>query len=344
MGTFSTLIGQYLEPARVLPPDATSLRKIAGSLRSSFTAGDTAALPSAVGFEIERELVFMPKEQFSSLYDQIRPAYLSFGACGEATLHGHLAEMVAHATAGGTRVQVVTHGALLTPERASRLLNADLGKLKVSIDGAEPAVYAKYRPGGDLEVVLRNVERLVAMRDARRLSVPVVELQMVLFREDLDQAEKLVDLCRTRFPGVTPNFLMGRAGLVARAIQPGDSEAVRILGRARDLAAAFGFRRAATSLSHGIVEVTTDLSSAPCFVPWYSCMISTDGAVYPCCYHTVRGVSVGNACTSPFAAVWNGPRMAEFRRALRTRRCDDAVCAACTYDDRGMDRVFGLFR
>ena len=44
-----------------------------------------------------------------------------------------------------------------------------------------------------------------------------------------------------------------------------------------------------------ISQLTEDLSRSPCYIPWYSCIISTDGDVYPCCYHTVRGTRVGKS-------------------------------------------------
>lgn len=363
MGTLSTLLGQYLEPARVVPRDRATLGRIARSMRSAHRQGDTAAMPVAVGFEVSdacnlactvcsrevdwdrRDLQFMPLARFQALYDEIRPPYVNLTGYGETTLHKQLPAMIEHATRGGSRVQIITNGTLLTPDRSSDLLDAGLARLKVSIDGVDPAVYAEHRQGGDLEKVLQNVEKLMAMRDARRLPGPLVELQMVLFRENLDEAEKLIELCGTRFVGVNPNFLVmftygEQAGFVERTVPFGDEGALRTLRAARVRAAARGFRRGVSSLDQAITQLTTDLSAAPCFIPWYSAMISTDGAVYPCCYHSVRGVSVGNAYEAGFEPVWNGPRMAEFRRALRTRRCDDKVCATCKYEDAGMAAIF----
>jgi radical SAM protein with 4Fe4S-binding SPASM domain len=360
------LVGRYLYPARVVPLTRANLTRVAASLGSSYRAADTAAMPSAVGIDVsdacniacavcsrevdwdKRDTAILKLDRFRHLYDQIRPVYLSLSGYGETLLNKHVPAMVAHAVAGGSRVTLVTNGTLLDNDHAHALLEAGLARLKVSVDAADPEVYAKVRVGADLEVVLGNVERLVLMRDARRLPSPVVELQFTVFRDNVDQVEKLVELCHRRFTTVEPYFHVmftyGEQAAFVEKTLPAGSDAVPTLRRAAALARRYGYVRTASSLDTAVSQLTTDLSSAPCFIPWYSCIVSTDGDVYPCCYHTIRGTKVGNALQTPFSEIWNGPEMRAFRAALRTRRCDDKVCATCRYEDAPLDKVFGVVR
>ncbi len=360
------LLDRYLEPARVLPLTPSMARRVGGSILDSWRAGETArTLPSAVGIDISdacniactvcsREIAwdkrrhpFLSLESFRHLYDQIRPAYLSLSGYGETTLNKYLPEMVAHAAAQGSRVGLITNGTLLDTTRAQALLEAGLAKLKVSIDAADPEVYALHRAGADLEVVLGNVERMMGMRDAQRRPGPLVELQLVIFRENVDQVRKLIDLCHARLPGVQPNFLVmftygEQAGFTEKALPMKDPAVLAELDAARALATKYGFRRTLGSLDSAVIQLTRDLSSAPCFVPWYSCLISTDGDVYACCHHTIRGIKLGNALELPFADIWNGASMQAFRRSLKENRCADNVCATCRYEDGPMARAFGV--
>ncbi|MDP2307832.1 MAG: radical SAM protein [Pseudomonadota bacterium] len=362
----SGLRGRYLVPFSVVPLSPTNIGKVGRTLVSSYRAKDVAdAYPSAVGLDVsdacniactvcsreidwdKRHTSILKLRDFVHIFDQIRPVYLSLSGYGETLLNKELPAMIAHATKAGSRVNVVSNGTLLDETRARALLDAGLAKLKVSIDGADPEVYAKHRVGADLEKVLHNVERLLLMRDALRLPSPVVEIQFVLFRENIDQVCKLIELCHQRLPGVEPNLLVmftygKQAGFVERSIPDHDVDALAELGRARVLATKYGFRRTLGSIDAAIVQLTRDLSDAPCYVPWYSCLISTDGEVYPCCYHSIRGVSVGNVLREPFAEIWNGQRMRAFRHALREKRCADKVCASCRYEDAPMERVFGV--
>ncbi|MDP2313805.1 MAG: radical SAM protein [Pseudomonadota bacterium] len=360
----SALVGRYLVPFSVVPLSPANVSKVGRTLLAAYQSNDEAlALPSAVGIDVsdacniacavcsreidwdKRHTSILKFEDFVRLYEPIRPVYLSLSGYGETLLNKHLPRMVAHATAAGSRVNIVTNGTLLDAGRAHALVEAGLAKMKVSIDAADPDVYATVRAGADLEQVLRNIERLVALRDANRKPGPQIEIQFVLFQGNVDQVCKLIELCHHRLPGIEPNLLVmftygEQADFVAKTIPFGDPTALDELRRARVLAEGYGFRRTVGSIDAAIVQLTRDLASAPCYVPWYSCLISTDGEVYPCCYHSIRGTSVGNALQEPFADIWNGPRMRAFRAQLRVKRCADKVCATCRYEDAPMDRVF----
>ena len=361
-----SLVGRYLYPARVIPLNRANLTRVAASVGSSYRGRDTAAMPSAVGIDVsdacniacavcsreidwdQRDTAILKLERFQHLYDQILPVYLSLSGYGETLLNKHVPAMVAHAVGGGSQVTLVTNGTLLDADRASALMDAGLARLKVSIDAADPEVYAKVRAGADLEAVLGNVERLLLMRDANRHAHPKVELQFTIFRDNVDQVEKLIELCHRRFSTVEPYFHVmftygEQAAFVDKTLEIG-SDAVETLRRAAVLARKYRYIRTASSLEASVTQLTTDLSRAPCYIPWYSCIISTDGDVYPCCYHTIRGTKVGNAFQTPFGEIWNGAAMQAFRGALRVRRCDDKVCATCRYEDAPMEKVFSWAR
>jgi radical SAM protein with 4Fe4S-binding SPASM domain len=294
----------------------------------------------------KRDTAILSFDRFRHIYDQVKPLYLSLSGYGETLLNKRLPDMIAHATASGSMVNLVSNGTLLDGDRASRLLDAGLARLKVSIDAATPERYAQVREGGELEVVLRNIEKLLLMRDARRLPGPVVEVQCTIFKENIDEVQALVDLCVDRL-GVEPYFHVmftygEQEGFVARTLDMGDADAIATLRRAADHARSRKLVRTSSALDVARRQLETDLSSAPCYIPWYSCIVSTDGDVYPCCYHSIRGTKVGNVLHTPFAEIWNGPAMAAFRRQLRTQRCADRVCATCRYEDAPMERVFSL--
>lgn len=357
------LVGRYLYPARVVPPTPRNLGRVARSVWASFRSADeAAALPAAVGIDVSdacnlacavcsrevdwdrRRVSLLKLERFVHVYDQVRPVYLSLSGYGETLLNRELPDMVAHATRAGSQVTVVTNGTLLDHSRVDRLLDAGLAKLKVSIDAGTPEVYARVREGAELEPVLRNVERVLTRRDARRLPGPAVEVQCTVFRDNVDEVLPLLELCHDRL-GVEPYFHLmftygDQPGFVARTVPFGDAHAIAVFTEGEARARRYGLVRTAAALRTAITQLTTTLASAPCFVPWYSAIVSTDGDVYPRCYHTIRGRKMGNVFETPFADIWNGPAMRAFRRQLREARCADGVCATCRYEDRPMDRVF----
>jgi radical SAM protein with 4Fe4S-binding SPASM domain len=168
----------------------------------------------------------------------------------------------------------------------------------------------------------------------------VVEVQMVAFAENLDELLPMLAVCHERL-GVDLN-VMGmytygaQEGFVALALR---DDARRALSLARDDAARRGMWRARASLDALLATLGGSAARKPCLVPWYSAMVSTDGDVYPCCHHTVRGVCVGNALREGFSAVWNSPAMTTFRAGLRANRCGDRTCASCPEHDAGLHQV-----
>ncbi len=364
-----SLRDRYLAPARVVPITPRGLGRVARTLAAAWRAQPVAgAVPAALGIDVSdvcdlscavcsrvlhrdpRSVPVLDLERFQAVFDRARPAYLLLSGYGEPLLAPDLPRMVAHATRRGAVSTVITNGMHLDEDRARRLLDAGLTKVKVSVDAADPELYRRLRSGGDLERVLANVRRFLELGDRHPRARVQVELQAVLCRENLDQAVPLVDLCRERLPGVQPNFLSmftygEQPGFVERALPRWDSPlATGVLAeirRARAACASAGFRRARGALDAIEVQLTRDLSSAPCFMPWYQALVATDGRLYPCCHHSVHGTPVGNVFEVPFAEVWDGPAMQAFRRRLVARRAADPVCATCRYEDRPLARVFG---
>ena len=66
---------------------------------------------------------------------------------GEPLLHPHIVDMVAAASQLGADTELITNGLLLDEEKAISLIEAGLGRLIVSVDGATPATHAENRTG-----------------------------------------------------------------------------------------------------------------------------------------------------------------------------------------------------
>ena len=75
----------------------------------------------------------------------------------------------------------------LSDERLDGLLRSGLGAISVSLDGASPETYARYRVGGDFDLVLHNLARLIGRKRALGLSFPLIEWRFLVFRHN--QAE-----------------------------------------------------------------------------------------------------------------------------------------------------------
>ena len=364
-GRLGPLLARYVVPGRALVPSSQLLRRAVGSLATTRRAADGgASLPVALGLDISdacnlacvvcsreverdaRRRPFLPREDARRILEEVRPGYVSFSGYGETMLHKELAGMVADAVFYGAQVNLVSNGTLLDRRRAEALAEAGLSRLKLSLDAADPALYARVREGAELADVLaraRVFQEVARERRAKGLRAPVLEVQMVLCRDNLHDIGGMLALCADDL-GADCNFSVmytygDRDAFVALTLPRRDPEVLATLAAARDEAGRRGLWRARTSLDAAISSLSTDPSAKACRVPWYSAIVSTDGELYPCCHHTIHGTSVGNVLRDGFGSTWNGAAMQAFRRGLREDRCGDRTCASCPEHDGALTTV-----
>lgn len=289
-------------------------------------------------------VVSISRDAFARLLALVRrdkPHCLLYGN-GEPLTHPEFEAQFTSLCRDALSVEVQTNAQLLTPERVARMFAADPSMrwtiLRVSVDGATPAVYESIRRGG---LFARLREHLAAFRDERARSGHPVSLRL----ECVCQPGNAADL-----PGV------------ARLAHEFDAERVRFSdfrqreedgGRTLNvtndhdfllepLVEAYSFCRA-TGIAIDVSDETrlalgwtadgdrlrADRPCAPrehCEVPESVAFVAANGDVWPCC---IVPEPMGNLDAEDFDAIWTGPRFEAFRSALREGKYPHPRCAAC---------------
>ena len=214
---------------------------------------------------------------------------------GEPLMHPRIFEFLRHANRKGIVLSLSTNGTLLTGKAASELIDSGLHYLIVAFDGATPETYAKYRKGADFHRVQANVERLLALKEARRSALHVT-LQMILMRDNANEVAGFKQMWT-------------RNGV----------DCVRIR---EDLSKFPEVSRLEKS------EVRT--TERPCFFLWRGPLfVQAGGTVIPCpYYHGSEPFADLNSQTVD--AAWNSEKMTELRRAhVAGDLSKFPVCARC---------------
>jgi len=139
----------------------------------------------------------MPLATFTDLLEQLDrfPAMptIHLGGYGEPTYHPDFLEIVRAAKAAGARVEMTTNGTLLTPDLSAALIDADLDRLMVSIDGLTPERYEEIRVHGSFEEVIENLRTLrrLKIRRAGRHSNPQVGIAFVAMKSNVHDLPEL---------------------------------------------------------------------------------------------------------------------------------------------------------
>lgn len=139
----------------------------------------------------------MPLETFRALMDQLRhfspPPAVHLSGYGEPMFHRDFLEMVGLAKAAGAAVEVTTNGTLLTAANVAALIDLDLDRLVVSIDGVRPESYDDIRLNGSFAQIVENLQELrrVKLRRKGRRGKPHVGIAFVAMKRNVADLPEL---------------------------------------------------------------------------------------------------------------------------------------------------------
>lgn len=142
----------------------------------------------------------MSRETFARLIEQVSALpeipTIHFGGFGEPLMHPDFLSFVKMAKAAGARVEVTTNGTLLNRIIASTLIDLELDRLIVSVDGATAEHYDDIRVGSSYDGVVANLKELwrLKMRRFGRTAKPEVALAFVAMRSNIEDLPRLAQL------------------------------------------------------------------------------------------------------------------------------------------------------
>jgi hypothetical protein len=145
-----------------------------------------AVCAPGTGLAATRERKYFPAEDFRSLLAEIGGGLirLDFFNYGEPFVHPQALDMIEHVKRKYPHIYLYTstNGLLLDEKKISRLAESGIDEVTFSVDGADQRTYERYRQGGDLARVLKNMAALV--REKRRLGreVPFINWRYILFK------------------------------------------------------------------------------------------------------------------------------------------------------------------
>jgi len=137
----------------------------------------------------------MPEDRMGRLIKRFGPfaSHVFFYNYGEPLLNPRTPEYIRMAKRTLARTVVSTNLSLKKFD-AEAYVASGLDFMTLSIDGTTQETYARYRRGGDLDLVLANVEKLVEAKRRLGRSTPVLNWQFLVFehnRHQMDRAEEL---------------------------------------------------------------------------------------------------------------------------------------------------------
>lgn len=358
--------GPAVEPA-AMPPEQEFLPD-AYRLPAGATRGATAPWSPAVVFiEVTNRCnllcetcprTYFTREPIHSLgYEEFVRIVEQFPDLRRAVLHGigepllnrALPEMIRYLKARGVEVLFNSNGTLLTPAWQDALVRSGLDQFRCSIDGAQPATYARIRGADLLHKIVDGLSGLQTTKLRLGSATPAISIWCVATQDNL---RELPDLVRLAARVGVPEVYIQRMTFFARegADQYGmaraeyaifgqrDDEQAAVIAECEALSATLGiqFRASGARDPRNSLAAARTPDDAPwqaCLRPWTTAYITANGNCLPCCIspfatNDYASLILGNLFERPFAEVWNDAQYQEFRTRLLSSE-PHVACSSC---------------
>jgi radical SAM protein with 4Fe4S-binding SPASM domain len=228
--------------------------------------------------------------------------------------------------------EVITNGTMLTDAACEAILDAQLSRVVISIDGGTKDVFEAIRIGARFEQVIGNFERLRDLRDARGSSLPSLRINHVLSEGNIDHFDAmlaLIERLRADEISMRPVTRMSNA-LVQQNCDPVFWEKLRAAKtKLRDFCARTGVRDSEYLRgTHTLIDLFTDAGEhILCRRPWTTLAIHPNGDAFPCMAWS--DTPAGNLAKQSFDEIWDGPMLTELRRDFEEQQIG-VDCRHCT--------------
>ncbi len=266
----------------------------------------------------------IPLEMVRALFDELGPTLLTtrLWHFGEPTLNRQLPEMVEIARRHKVFAALNTNGSRLDGELAQNLIDAKLPYLVVSCDSASGPTYARYHGADQLDAVVENISRLIRLREQAKQSVPFVDLQFIVMR---DNESEVADIQR-----LAAEMGVDKLSVIQLDTADANFHLRPEIKKPEDLLP----RDARYHM-----DLSTIDSSLPCRLPWEEAVVRYSGVALPCVTDQ-RHEHVAGSVFDPrgyhgFAKVWNGEAFRRFRGLVGKNDGSMPLCNGCAQRNGG---------
>lgn len=221
---------------------------------------------------------------------------ITFYNWGEPLFNPELFLCVKDAANRGIRANISTNLNYYTDAILRDLVESNLYKLTISLDGASQDTSEVYRKNGDFQKVIAGIRKINKIKEELNTPYPILLWQYILMSHNKNEVEQAKSLAKE----LNMEFRLKAVSLEDDSVQqqkkwyPKNKEYQKIVHDAN--------------------------SRKPyidrCIELWNSPVINWDGALFPCCHVFGDEYSMGNVFTDGFKKTWNNQKMISARKAV----------------------------
>lgn len=245
---------------------------------------------------------FMSEKIFKKIADEAGPyhAYLRISGGGEPMLNAKATELLVYAKKVGCKIGLITNGSAFTEKSSRALLEAGVDMIEFSVDACDEENYAIVRKGLKWSRLLRNVKRMLALRNEMRSASKIIASAVNQKQVDIDAVEKF--WCEE----IGVDHLIKRKFLT------------------------WGINTELDNSRSADVTPYLNTDEVPCPYVFERLNIDSRGNVMVCGYDIAANTSMGNVNHQSIKEIWHGKGFQYYRDMhLANRGKEIRLCSTC---------------
>ena len=235
---------------------------------------------------------------------------------GEPMLNKDFLRMVHYAKERGINIKISTNLSMrMEDDQIEALVKAGLEKIYISCNGASSETYLKYHVGGDFDLVMDNMKRLVQ----KKREIPGCHTKLVwlfhIFKHNEHEIAAAKEFAKK----------IGVKIKISKMRPDMGKEVFETTQRALERDRAW-----MPDNPEFTVVSTKQKKRIGCMLPWTETMINWDGSVLPCCAVYSEKYAFGNILENSFKEIWNNDMYVAARKEILGIKNDkQTICHIC---------------
>ncbi len=256
---------------------------------------------------------------------------IEFTGEGEPFLNKHLVDMLAECKRRGLWVHLTTNGSLLDQRTAHRIVELGVNSFAVSIESLSAERFARFRPGGNLDVVLEAL-RIICQVRRERASTLQIRLWVTLLAETVSELDAIDALARELEIDYVEFQTLNPIPAYTRFYDDHLRSNMLTVG---DLRRILEGREFAPAIRRALEDLVRVYDGRRCDIFMSAAMVYWQGDVTPCRLLKVPlHPAVGSILGEAYPQIWQNESFRRFRFALQhgvvpvsCQKCPFVACA-----------------
>ena len=230
---------------------------------------------------------------------------------GEPFLNADLFKMIKYSDDNKIYTSLSTNGHFLSPQDIQKIIQSELKRIIISLDGATQESYEKYRVGGDLQKVISGIDDLIKTKKQLKSIYPKVIIQFLVFSHNEHEISEIKKLCKK----LNVDKLEIKT---AQILNPNNYKLIPDTNK---------FSRYLKQ--NNSYRIKNKLKNR-CFRIWSTLVIRWNGATVPCCFDKNNHNEIGNIVNQNTLLLWKSNKFNKFRNTILINRKNVDMCCNCT--------------